>query len=101
MDELASKERAENLSKLVLKFKIFMLSEDMSYSDKVAAITFIAENFFKILHSYKIDDNLYQEAKIELFDAIINMKDEASIDQAFFLLLSYLEMLSKLLRKWL
>ena len=101
MDLTSSKERAAKLDKLVTKFKVFMLCEDMSYSDKVAVITFISEKYFKILHTYKINDSLYSNAKEQLLPAIESMKDEETIDATFASLLHYLELLSKALRGWL
>lgn len=78
-----------------------MLSEELTYSDKVAVLTFVVGSYFKILHQYKIDDDLYKRAQDELFSAVTTMSDEASIDEAFQLTLQYLEQLTKSLRKWL
>lgn len=77
-----------------------MLSEDMTYSDKVATITFIGSSYFKILHSYKIDEGLYLKAQDGLLPAILDMKDEASINVTFNLLLDYLEKITRALHKW-
>jgi hypothetical protein len=77
-----------------------MLSETMSYSDKFASITFIGGALFKVLHTYKLDDNLYKQAQDELLPSILDMKDEFSINTTFSLLLDYLEKTSKVLRKW-
>ena len=78
-----------------------MLSEDLTYSDKVAVLTFVSGNVFKILHQYKIDEDLYKRSQNELFSSISIMKDEKSVDFAFQLTLDYLELLTKALRKWL
>ena len=98
---MSSRERAHSLTALVRKFKIFMLSEELSYSDKVAVITFVVGSYFKVLHVYKIDDLLYKRAQDELLSAVTDMSDEESIDSAFQITLDYLELLTKSLRKWL
>jgi hypothetical protein len=78
-----------------------MLSEEMTYADKAETITFVGSNLFKILHSYKIDDKLYEQAQEELLSSIVNMEDEESINSAYIILLSYLEKVTKALSKWL
>jgi len=100
-NKAATVERANNLTTLVRKFKIFMLSEDMTYSDKVHVITFVVGSYFRLLHQYKIDDVLYKKSQDELFTAVTTMGTEESVDSAFQLTLYYLELLTKSLRKWL
>lgn len=98
---LSNGDRVQKLILLVRRFKLEMLSQELSYSDKVALLTFIAGSYVKILHQYKIDDILYKQAHDELASAIAGMRDEISIDAAFQLTLHYLELLTKALRKWL
>jgi hypothetical protein len=99
MNTVTVEDRAQSLIKLIIKFKVFMRTEEMTYSDKAETITFIGSNLFKILHSYKIDDKLYEQAQKELLSSIVSMKDEKSIDFTYKLLLDYLETVAKTLTK--
>jgi hypothetical protein len=101
INKAATVELATHLTLVIRKFKVFMLSEDMTYSDKVHVITFVVGSYFKLLHLYKIDEVLYKKAQDELFSAVTTMDTEESVDSTYQLTLYYLELLTKSLRKWL
>lgn len=76
-----------------------MLSNVMGYADKIECILTISKHCFSIIRTYSISSSLYTKAQDEVLPKILSMSDEASIDETFSLLLSFIEEISQELHK--
>lgn len=84
MTQSYSKERADKLLVIANKLNTWLNDyKNLSYIDKMALLTVISINYLNMLHSFKVNNDLWRKAKKDINFILKNVKDINHIDTCF------------------